>query len=308
MSAVRDKPDLGFSAFAHAAFSRRCSSTPCAVQRTSPVRSFGGRKLIYLKPSTRCALFQQSRRVNLLPLAATTLIQAHSSPLTAEVLTNLNFRSLNEGGFKIEQLSTFVFLAVLLAIPFFLGRSFYRALATRKRIEQDARELNYTQARIIGFTEQPAYSEDCNKHSAVVEYETSGNEVVWAETQPAYKDRHELGATVEIMWQPERPRQAHILPYKEFSTAVVGFGKIIEVVLSLVGICFLFGVTIHFHGFAMHIIGPLLIMLGIGFGFGHLTKGRRTYAEKVDVAGYQRRCDRLIQAQERGVVPCHLKW
>lgn len=244
----------------------------------------------------------------MLPLVATTLIQAHSSPLTAEVLTYLNFRSQDKGGFKIEQISTFVFLAVLLAIPFFLGRSFYRALVTRKRIEQEARELIYTQARIIGFTEQPAYSEDSHMHSPIVEYKTSGNEVVWAQTQPSDKDRDELGVTVEIMWQPERPRQAHILPYKEFSTVVVGFGKIIEVVLSLVGICFVFGVAIHFHGFAIHIIGPLMIMLVIGFGFGHLTNGRRTYAEKVDMAGYQRQCDRLIQAQKRGVVPCYLKW
>ncbi len=74
------------------------------------------------------------------------------------------------------------------------------------------------------------------------------------------------------MWRPKRARQAYIIPYKGFSTAAVGFEKNIEVVFNLVGICLLFGVAIQFHGFAIHIFGPLVITLGIGFGFGHVTK------------------------------------
>jgi hypothetical protein len=218
----------------------------------------------------------------------------------------LNSRLLDKGGLKIETLFSVVFVGVLLAIPFFSGRSFYRALVTRKRIEHESREVIFSQARIVGFTEQPANSEDRDKHSAIVEYETFDNEVIWAETQLRDKGSHKLNSVVEIMWRPKRPRQVYIIPYKEFSTVVVGFEKNIEVVFNLVGICFVFGFAIQASGFAIHIIGPLLIMLGIGFGFGHVTKGRGTYAERLDVDSYQRQCDRLIPAQERGVVPCHL--
>jgi hypothetical protein len=58
--AKRDKTDLGYLAFAEAAFSRRCSGNLLAVQRISPERPLRGSKLGIPKPPFRRALFQQS--------------------------------------------------------------------------------------------------------------------------------------------------------------------------------------------------------------------------------------------------------
>ena len=214
---------------------------------------------------------------------------------------------MRQGDIQIETVSYIIFVGVLLSIPLFLGRTFYRALATRKRIEEEVHELTHASARIVGFTEKTSYSEsDVLEHFAIVEYETPENEVIWAETQPCDKDMYGLNTVVDIMCRPGRARSVKIIQTPGQRAGVVTFEKNFEVVLSLLGIGILLAVAIGYHGFAVHILGAIFGMLGAGFVLGYLTKDVSKREERVAENHYQTICNRLVAAQNDGSVPAHL--
>ena len=214
---------------------------------------------------------------------------------------------MHRGDIKIETGSFIIFVGVLLSIPLFLGRAFYRALETRKRIQDEVRDLTHYSARIVGFTKKTNYSEsDFLEHFAIVEYETPENEVIWAETQPCNKDMYGLNTEVDIMCRPGRARSVKIIQNANRETGFVTFEKNFEVALSLLGIGILFAVAIWYHGFAMHILGAIVAMLGVGYASGYLTKGFSNRSEKLAENQYQSICNRLVTAQENGNVPAHL--
>ncbi len=168
-------------------------------------------------------------------------------------------------------------------------------------------ELTHASARIVGFTEKPNYSEsDVLEHYAIVEYETPENEVTWAVTQPCNEDMYGRNTVVEIMCRPDRARSVTILPKASWKSGIIAFEKNFEIVLSLLGIGSLFGVAIWYHGFAVHILGAILGMLGVGFASGYLTKDASKRKERFDASHYQSISNRLVAAQENGSIPASL--
>ena len=200
-----------------------------------------------------------------------------------------------------------MFIAVLLAIPFFFGRGLYRAFALRTRIEDEAKTIRFAQARIVGFTKGNDISDSIGfDHFAIVEYKTAKGEVIWAETLSCDRRDFELNSTVQIMYRPGYPRSVKVMPNRDWARSYVGFEKNFELVLVLLGIAFLLGSVLYYHGVAAHILGPGFAMMAAGFAFGHWTKGRKTPADRADAESYRSMCDRLTRAQARGVIPCEL--
>ena len=169
------------------------------------------------------------------------------------------------------------------------------------------RALTYASARVIGFTEKASYSEsDVLEHFAIVEYETPEKEVVWAETQPCNKDMHGLNTVVDIMCRPGRARSVKMVENTNEKPGSITFEKNFEIALSLLGIGILLAVAIWYHGFAMHIQGPIIGMLGAGYALGYLTIGVSKRKERLAANHYQSICNRLVAAQDNGSVPAYL--
>lgn len=198
-------------------------------------------------------------------------------------------------------------MAVLLSIPFFLGRGLYRALTVRKRIDDETPELTFASARIVGFTKraEPLDLGDPD-HFAIVEYEATDG-VVWAETLACERQEHEVGDVIDIMCRPKRPRSVMIAPSKRLAYRSVGFEKYFDLIMVLIGICIMVAMVVDFFGLSRPILGAVFAALCAGFGFGYLAKGWVPHDERADAEDYRRRCDRLKHAQAKGVVPCELQ-
>ena len=168
-------------------------------------------------------------------------------------------------------------------------------------------KLTPTSARIVGFTKKNSYSEsDILEHVAIVEYETPENELIWAETQPCNKDMYELNSVVDIMCNPDRARSVMIVQNTAETSGLITFEKNFEIALSLLWIAILLAVAIWYHGFAVHILGPIFAMLGVGYALGHLTKSVSKHEERLAATHHQNIRSRLMAAQEKGSIPADL--
>lgn len=208
----------------------------------------------------------------------------------------------------METVFTIIFVGVLLSIPLLLGRSFYRALSKRKRLAGEVPHLRHTSARIIGFTKIKDVSESSfREHYPIVEYQTDENEVIWAEAQPCKEGMFGLNTFVEILCRPDRPCSVRVVQSPDQMRVFVAIEKNVEIALSLLGICLLIAVAIWFHGLALHILGPVFILLVSGYVLGHLTK--RAFWKREDrreELQYQNLCDRLAAAKNNGSVSAEL--
>ncbi|GHA54986.1 hypothetical protein GCM10008927_21030 [Amylibacter ulvae] len=169
-------------------------------------------------------------------------------------------------------------------------------------------KLRHASGRIVGFTKIKYASESSfAEHYPIVEYETHENEVIWAEAQPSKEGMVGLNTVVDIMCRPGRARSVRIVQSPNQTQGFITLEKNLEIVLSLIGIGILFAVAIWYHGFALHILGPIFIMLVFGYALGHLTKkGFSKREERMDANHYQSICNRLIAAQDKGSVPANL--
>lgn len=98
-----------------------------------------------------------------------------------------------------------------------------------------------------------------------------------------------------------------LMPSKSLRHKFIAMEKNFELMLAVVGVLIASGTTIYYHGFDPQILGPFFMMICAGLGFGHLTKNWGNRDAEISAAGYQRKHDRMIIAEEQGIVPCFLE-
>ncbi|WP_189581153.1 hypothetical protein [Litorimonas cladophorae] len=205
-----------------------------------------------------------------------------------------------------EAIFTFVFVAVLLAIPFAIGMNLSRALRNRREIKSLISEAKHSSGRVVGYTKRRYDSESIGQYYPIFEYKTDDGHLLWAEGQSCDIDEYPINSSIELMFHPRDKRDVAFVVTQNLMQMRMNFEKNLGVSFNIFATIFLIACIVYYKKYEpVHLIA-LTLSYAIGLIFGVILSTEKA-DERLRVQSSENRNRRLVAAQKKYVIPCYLE-